>query len=76
MRASSGRLMEPFEFWPVGLCGMVAVSSPHTLRRADFSQGVDGVLLHGYIRGHDRVGEHDVAGAEDVNPLPYPRSPT
>ena len=50
-------LTEPFDFWPVEFPMWSAVEFPHTLRREDFGENVDGVLLDGYICRHTRVDD-------------------
>jgi hypothetical protein len=53
IRSVTVPLTQPFEFWPVDCPVWSAVKSPYLLRREDFGENVDGIVLHGYICRHD-----------------------
>jgi hypothetical protein len=57
IRSVTVPLTQPFEFWPLDCPVWSAVKSPYILRREDFGENVDGVVLHGYICRHDRVDD-------------------
>jgi len=57
IRSVTVPLTQPFDFWPVDCPVWSAVKSPHILRREDFGEDVDGVVLHGYICRHYSVGD-------------------
>ena len=52
-------LLQPFDWWPIRtpLWNAIASTSRHVLRREDFGERVDGVILQGFMCRHACVGD-------------------
>jgi len=50
-------LLQPFEFWPIKTPLWAATNSRHVLRRDDFGERVDGVILQGFMCRHEYVDD-------------------
>jgi hypothetical protein len=48
-------LFQPFDFWPIKNPVWNATTSRHALRRDDFGERVDGVILQGFMCRHEYV---------------------
>src|SRR6266568_5784515 len=59
IRAVHVPLLQPFDWWPIKtpLWSASATTSRHVLRREEFGERVDGVILQGFMCRHARVDD-------------------
>lgn len=57
IRSVTVPLLQPFDWWPINTPLWSATTSRHVLRRDDFGERVDGLVLQGFMCRHERVND-------------------